>query len=446
MKIIIAGAGEVGTYLAKMLSEGNHDIVVMDTDDRKLSNISSHADLLTVNGSATSIRDLKKADIKHADLFIAITEKEEANIIAAILSKRLGAAKAIARIDNDEYLVPANRSHFLKLGIDSIIYPEILASKEILNLLKQTGSTKTFDFSEGKLSLFAIKLDAEAPIINKTLAEVTRESQKYDYRAVAITRNSVTLIPHGQDKFMPSDLVYVISNQQGHANLLKYSGKENIEIKNIMILGGSRIGRKTAAKLENDMNVKLIELDQQKCFELADELENTLVINGDGRNIELLAEEGIRNMDAFVAVTGNSEANILSCVIAKKMGVKKAIAEVENMDYIDLAESMGLDTFINKKLIAASHIYSFTMEAEVSSVQCLTATEAEVLEFVVHENSKITKGKIKDIDFPKGAIIGGVIRGKSAFIAKGDTLILPNDRVVVFALPFSIGKVNDFFV
>lgn len=445
MKIIIAGAGNVGTYLAKMLSEGNHDIIVIDFDDKKLSNISSHFDLLTVNGSATSITVLKDAGIKKADLFIGVTEIEEVNITAGILCKRMGAKKVIVRINNREYLEPANRSFFLNLGIDSMIYPEILASREIINLVKQSGTAKTYDFSGGKLSLFALKIDDNAPITNKTLVQVTQEAGDFNFRAVAITRNSVTIIPRGEDRFLSGDTVYVITTQKGIDKLMRISGKENVAVKNVMVLGGSRIGTKTAKRLEQQFNVKLIEKDPDKCFLLADELEKTLVINGDGRDIDLLLDEGIKEMDAFIAVTGNSETNILSCLVAKRFGVKRAIAEIENMDYIDMADNMGIDAFVNKRLIAASHIFSFTLEAEVSSMQCLTATEAEIFEFVAHENSKICKAPIRDLNFPKGAVLGGIIRGKKAYIAKGDTHIMPNDKVLVFALPFAVDSVVSYF-
>jgi trk system potassium uptake protein TrkA len=445
MKIIIAGAGNVGTYLAKMLSEGNHDLIVIDLDEKKLSNIRSHFDVLTVNGSATSIQTLKDANIAKTDLFIGVTELEEINITAAILSKKLGAKKTIARINNQEYLIPANRSFFLNLGIDSMIYPEILASKEIINLVKQAGTSKTYDFSGGSLSLFALKLDPEAPIVNKTLKQVTDDVGGLFFRAVAITRNSVTIIPHGDDTFFVGDMVYVITTKSGVDKLMYLTGKQTFTMRNIMILGGSRIGIKTAKRLEQHFNIKLIEIDSEKCFALADELEKTLVINGDGRDIDLLIEEGIHDTDAFIAVTGNSEINILSCLIAKRHGVKRAIAEIENMDYIDMADNMGIDAFVNKRMIAASNIYSFTLEAEVSSMQCLTATEAEIFEFVAHRESKITQAPLRELNFPQGAIIGGLIRGSKAHIAVGDTLIQQGDKVVVFALPFAIDKVVSFF-
>lgn len=445
MNIIIAGAGEVGTHLAKILSNENHDIVVIDSDEESLKVIRANHDVLALHGSATSISLLKDSNFKHADLFLAVTHSEEINIIAAILGKKLGARKTIARIDNQEYLLPNNKAYFTDLGIDYMIYPEKIAAKIVVGLIHQSGTTEIIDFGGGRLSMFVIKLEENAPVINKTLSQAAQNNHHLEYRAVAITRNSETIIPRGSDRFMANDLVYVIANKSAISDLMIYSGKEKLDIHNIMILGGSRIGKITAKDLGKHHNIKLIEVDKEKSYELSNFLDNTLVINGDGRNIDLLMQEGLQNMDAFVAVTGNSETNILSCLLAKRIGVKKTIAEIENMDYIPLAENIGIDTIINKKLITVSRISRFTMSSEVSSISCLTGTDAEVLEFIAKPNSISTKGTLKEIDFPKESIIGGIIRGKSSFIAMGDTRIKSNDRVVVFALPSAINKIGKFF-
>lgn len=445
MRIVIAGAGEVGSHLAKMLTNENHDILLIDMDEEKLRRIGSLYDLLTVHGSTTSISLLKDASIKRVDLFIAVTHLEEVNITAAILSKKLGAKKTIARIDNQEYLYSSNKEIFNSLGVDYMIYPEMIAANEVVGLLHQTGTADIVDFSGGKLSMYAFKLGEDAPVINKTLIEITDHEKPLEYRAVAITRDTETIIPRGNDQFQVNDQVYVITSQAGIDELFKYSGKKQYEINNIMILGGSRIGKRTAKQLGKQHNVKLIEIDREKAFQLSNFLDNTLVINGDGNNVDLLIQEGLPQMDAFIAVTGNSETNVLSCIVAKQMGVKKTIAEVENIEYIKLAENMGIDNIINKKLITASRIFRFTISSEVSSIKCLIGTNAEVLEFVVKPGSKITEATLHDLEFPKDAIIGGVIRGKSSFIAKGDTLIRPNDKVVVFALPSAIPKMAKFF-
>ncbi len=445
MRIIVAGAGAVGSHLAKMLSQENHDIVVIDPDEEKLKQVGANLDVLTRVGSATSISMLIDADIKRADLFIAVATSEETNITAAILGKKLGAAKTIARIDNQEYLYAKYKEYFTSMGIDYMIYPEKIASREIVGLLEQTGGSDLVDFSGGMLSFMAIKLEEDAPIINRTLEEVSNSTENHEYRAVAINRNNETIIPRGDNKFMAGDVVYVISNQAGAGDLLEYSGKKKFDIRNIMILGGSRIGMLTAKDLGTQHNVKLIELDREKSYRLSNMLNNTLVINGDGRDMQLLLGEGLKNMDAFIAVTGDSETNILSCMLARNMGVKKTVAEIENMDYIALAENMGIDTIINKKIITASRIFRFTTSEAVSSIRCLTGTDAEVMEFIAKPDSKITKGTLNQIGFPDDSIVGGVVRGKTSFIANGYTLIKPDDRVVVFALPSAIKKVGKFF-
>lgn len=445
MKIILAGAGAVGAHLAKMLSNENHDITVIDTDPERLKLIGSSLDVLTLEGSATSTGLLKEAKIKKSDLFIAVTHAESINISAAILGKQLGAEKTIARIDNQEYLYADNREMFISLGIDYLIYPEKIAAREIVGLLSQTSTTDVVDFSGGKLHLYAFKLEENAPIIDKSLIEITAQRESLEYRAVAITRQGHTLIPRGHDRFQVGDMVYVISNKGGVKNLLKYTGKENYEVRNIMILGGSRIGIRAARDLGDQHYVKLIELNREKSYMISNSLDNTLVINGDGSNLELLAQEGLSKMDAFVAVTGNSETNILSCLLAKRMGVKKTIAEVENIDYIPLAENIGIDTIINKKLITASRIFRFTMSTDVTTIKCLTGTDAEVLEFIAKPDSQITQGKLRDIEFPPDAIIGGVIKKDSGVIAHGDTAIQEGDHVVVFALPSAVSIVGKFF-
>ncbi len=444
MRIVIAGAGEVGSHLAKMLSNENHDIVLIDIDEDKLRRIGSTSDLMTIPGSAASFSILKDANIHRADLFIAVTESEETNITASIFGKQMGAKRTIARIDNQEYLKFNYKETINSLGVDYMIYPEMIAANEVVGLLHQTGMADLVDFSRGKLTMYVIKLEENAPIIGKTLLEATPKGE-LEFRAVAISRGTGTIIPRGSDRFELNDHVYVITSQAGLGELLEYSGKEQYDIHNIMILGGSRIGIRTAKLLGRHHNVKLFEIEREKAYRLSNMLENTLVINGDGSNMDLLTQEGLQKMDAFVAVTGNSETNILSCILAKQMGVKKTIAEVENIDYIKLAENMGIDSIINKKLITAGRIFRFTSAFEVSSVRCLTGTEAEVMEFVVKKGSKVTQAPLKDISFPKDAIVGGVIRGKNSFIAQGGTLMEERDKVVVFALPSAIPKMKKYF-
>ena len=445
MRIIIAGAGEVGTHLAKLLSNENHEIILIDSEEARLKPIDSSLDVLTFEGSATSVKILQDALRKKTDLFIAVTHSEDTNITASILAKRFGAIKTIARIDNIDYLEPSTLEFFKSIGIDSLIYPELIAAREVLGLLHETGSSEFMEFSGGKLAMYVQKLDKNAPILNKSLQEISFSHKTDKYRAVAIKRNAVTIIPRGNEQFQLGDMVYIISTQEGIAEMMKNSGKENFEAKSIMILGGSRIGKHVALYLQKTCEVKLIDSSIEKCEDLAEILDNTLIINGDGRNVDLLEQEGITKMDAFLSVTGNSETNILSCLLAKRLGVKKTIAEVENMEFINLAENTGIDTIINKKISAASRIFRHTTNPNVTQVKYMTGTDAEVIEFNVPANSKITKGTLRSIDFPKNAIVGGVTRDGEPFIATGDTIIRANDKVVVFTLPSVYEKLSNFF-
>jgi trk system potassium uptake protein len=445
MKIVISGAGEVGRYLAKMLVKENHDLVLIDQDDNIIKEVDSTYDLMTVKGMCTSFSTLKEAKVHICDLYISVTNSQDTNILSCVFAKKLGAKKTIARVDNMEYLNPINKLTFINLGIDKMVYPEFLAAKEIVGVLKQTGTTEVFEFSGGKLTLFVLKLDESSPIINLTLREASKLSNNKNYRAVAITRNEKTIIPKGDDVLLPNDLVYMITSPQGIKDLLKTTGNEKLDISNVMFLGGSRIGIKAVKFIESQLNVKIIESDYDKCFKLTELLPNAMVINGDGRNIDLLLESGLENCDAFVAVTGDSETNVLTCLLAKRYGVKKTIAEIENLDYFEIASKMGIDTIINKKLTAASSIYTQTMQAEVASIKCLTGTDAEVLEFVTSKDAIVSKNKLKDIDFPEGVIIGGIVRGDKSMIAVGDTQIKANDKVVLFALPDAIHKIAYYF-
>jgi trk system potassium uptake protein TrkA len=445
MRIVIAGAGEVGTHLAKMLSNENHEIILIDPEEANLKPIDSSLDLLTYEGSATSLKLLQDILRKKTDLFIAVTHYEDTNITASILAKRFGAAKTIARIDNLDFLEHSTVDFFKSVGIDSLIYPELIAAREVLGLLHETGTSEFMEFSGGKLAMYVQKLDENAPILNKSLREIALSQQTDNYRAVAIKRNDVTIIPRGNERFLPGDTVFVISTKGGIEEMMKTSGRKSFEANNIMILGGSRIGKHVALYMQKTTQVKLIEWNIKRCEELAELLDNTLIINGDGRNVDLLEQEGISGTDAFVAVTGNSETNILACLLAKKMGVKRTIAEVENMEYINLAENTGIDTIINKKISAASRIFRHTTNPNVTQVKYMTGTDAEVLEFNVPAKARITRGTLRSLDFPKDAIVGGGTRDGEPFIATGDTIIKANDKVVVFTLPSAFDKVSKYF-
>lgn len=445
MRIVIAGMGDVGYHLAKQLSSEEHDIIAIDQNQQRLSYSDSMADILTISGSSTNISTLREARVDKADLFVAVTSFEEVNVTSSILAKKLGAKKTIARIGNSEYLDKHVDINFADIGVDFMIYPEELAAREVVNLILRSAATDVMDFEGGKLSVIGLRLDKDAPVIKKTIVEIAKEFESFDFRIVALHRNFRTMIPKGNDRFLPNDQVFVIAKPEGNSVVMKLAGKEDIKFDNIMILGGSKIGRRVAELLEDKMTVKLIESDEEKSLQLADSLTSTLVIKGDGRDIDLLAQEGIIDVDAFVAVTEDAETNIITCLLAKHLGVKKAIALVDKVDYIPLTQTIGLDSLINKKLIAANNISRFIRKSEVLALSTLEGIDADIMEYVVQPNSMITKKPIKDLNFPKEAIIGGIIRGDETIIAVGDTKIQNGDKVVVFSLPGGVKQTEKFF-
>ena len=445
MKIIIAGAGNVGTHLAKLLSREKQDIILMDDDEEKLTALSSNFDLLTVTASPSSISGLKEVGVKEADLFIAVTPDESRNMTACMLATNLGAKKTVARIDNYEYLLPKNKEFFQKLGVDSLIYPEMLAAKEIVSSMRMSWVRQWWEFCGGALILIGTKMREKAEILNIPLYELG--GPNIPYHVVAIKRGTETIIPRGDDVIKLHDIVYFTTTRKYIPYIRKIAGKEDYaDVRNVMIMGGSRIAVRTAQYVPDYMQVKIVDNDINRCNRLTELLDDkTMIISGDGRDMDLLIEEGLKNTEAFVALTGNSETNILACLAAKRMGVEKTVAEVENIDYIGMAESLDIGTVINKKMIAASHIYQMMLDADVSNVKCLTFANADVAEFTATAGAKITKHFIKDLGLPKGTTIGGMIRNGEGVLVTGDTLIQPGDHVVVFCLSMMIKKIEKFF-
>ena len=445
MKIIIAGAGEVGFHLAKLLAYEKQDIVLIDIDQEKLDYASSHFDCAIVKGSSTSYSVLEEANVKDVDLFIAVTSYEETNLTSSIIAKKLGAKTTIARISNLEFFLKTDVLDLKTIGVDELISPESLAAREIKRLLAKSMVTDTFEFDEGMLTLLGITIDKNNLLKDKSLKETAYLNPDHDFVTAAILRNGKTLIPHGSSKFREFDHAYFIAQPDGVKKLLDIGKSQLTSIKDVMIMGGSKIGFHAARRLSKTYNIKLVEQNKERSYQLADELQDTLVVNGDCRDVELLKEEGIQDMDAFVAVTGNSETNIISCLLAKNLGVKKTIALVENMDYIHISQNIGVDTMINKKLIAANFISRYVRRGNIISLTGIHGTEAEIMEFVVPDRSKITKKEIKKLNFPKSAVIGGVIRDGQVQPVTGDFKIEAEDRVVVLCLPECIHKVEEYF-
>lgn len=444
MKIVIAGAGAVGTHLAKLLSAENQDIILMDVDSEKLNFSKSNLEMITMVGSCTSLRDLTEIGTKDSDLFIAVTPEESVNITACLLASKMGAKRTFARIDNYEYLLPKNKEFFDKLGIGAMVYPEMLAAKEIVAGLKRPWVRQWIELCGGAIILVGVKVRENSELVNKHLYDLGNENKKF--HIVAIKRRSITIIPTGKDQILADDIVFFTTTKEYIEELPKLTGKPLFDVKNVMIMGGSRIAIRTTQYLPDSMNIKLLESDKDKSYKLLEHLPpNVTVFHNDGRNADFLLEEGIKDMDAFVAVTGNSEANILACLAAKRFGVKKTVAEVENMDYISMAESMDIGTIINKKLITVNNIYRFLLNADVSNVKSLTIANADVAEIIARPNSQITKKEVKKLVLPRNVTLGGLIRNGEPILVEGDTLIEPYDHVVVFCLDDALRDAEKLF-
>ena len=448
MKIIIAGAGEVGLHLSKLLSFESHDITLIDNNDVNLKDGENYLDIKVINGDSSSISTLGQANVKDSDLVIGVTASESINFLTCILSKQLGAKRTIARITNPEF-ISDNSIDFKKLGIDEIISPEHLAANEIKLLVNDSAFTNSHDFEDGELKMMAARIQTDAPFVGKKVQEAASVYPGIKFMPIAIERSGSqsAIIPRGNTLFKKDDHVYFITCDDGVDELYKLMGTKKDKLQNIMILGGGRVGFKVAQELsEEGYSVKLVEINNDKAEKIADQLNNVLVLNLDGTRVDLLSEENLDQMDAFISTTGDSQKNIMSCLMAKSKKIKKTIALVDDSDYFELSESIGVDTLINKKLLAANEIFRFIRKGNILELNKLNNMNAEVLEFLVSSNSKVIGKKIKDINFPRSAIIGGVIRDDKGLIALGDFQIKEGDKVLICSLYEGISKVEKLFL
>ena len=449
MKIIIAGAGEVGFHLAKLLSFESQDITLIDNKKSNLNIAENQLDIKTIEGNSASISVLKEANVENCDLVVSLTTSETTNFTTCFLAKQLGAKRTIARISNSEFIEGSQEIDFGSIGIDELISPESLATEEIKLLIHESAFNNSHDFEDGILKMMGVKLEKNAPFVGKTVMESASVYPGVHFMPIAIKKvgSDNTIIPRGDTVFDLGDQVYFITNHKGLTELYDLLGTEKQNIENIMILGAGRIGSKLARDLSSEgLNVKIIEIDKEKANNLAEELNNVMMLNVDGRNGDLLVEENLENMDAFIATTGNSETNIMSCLMAKSKNIKKTIALVENMDYFNLSQSIGIDTLINKKLLAANDIFRFVRKGDVVELAKLNNMDAEIVEFNVSENSKVLNKKIVNLNFPREAIIGGVIRNDEGLIVLGDFEIQLGDRVLVCSSPEALSKVESLFL
>lgn len=445
MNIIIAGDGEVGVHLAQSLTELDHNITVVDPHSELLKRLESETDLLTITGDSTSPQVLKDANVADCDLFLSVLHEESINLVTCILAKKLKAKKTVARITNAELLSPKHREMFRDLGVDEMVCPERIAAKEITNLLNNTVTTEFFDFSGGLLTMYVIRLDAGSPVSGHNVKELTQLHPDLQVRVVALLRNGNTIIPHSDTVFQGGDLAYIIGRANQMEAINRVVGKQTVSIRNTMIAGGGRIGRYAAMTLQDKMRITLIEEDRRRAEELSALLDDTLIIHGDATDIELLKEEGLQNADAFIGVTDSSETNVLTCLHAKRLGVKRTIALVENTGFIDISQDIGIDTIINKKLITASYIARFIVKGDAVSSKWLSGTNAEVLELMVGKWSPATRKPIGELDIPQGSTIGGIIRGRETLLPSRELQLKQDDKVVIFTLPKAMAQMAKLF-
>ncbi len=445
MKIVIAGAGDVGFHLAELLAFEQRDIVLIDSNQDVLDYAATHLDVMTLRGDASSIEVLEQAQVSRAELVLAVTTSEKTNLLTAILAKKMGARQTIARVKTMDYLEDEQRKMFGELGVDALIAPSQLAAEEIQRLIGQCSFTDIYEFEEGRINLIGLTLGETSLLINVKLSELHRIDPEATVRPIAILRGHQTIIPNGETMLLRNDHIYFITDKEDIDALVSMVGKKKVKVKNIMILGGTDLAVATAKLLENDYSVTLVERDKDHCKYLSEILNHTLIINGEPSNFDLLVEEGLDNMDAVIALTNNSEANIIASLTAKNHGVYKTIAQVENKEYTHISQNIGVDTLINKKLIAANNIFRYVRKGQVAAVTSINGVDAEVIEFVVHKENQLTRKPLKDLHFPKSALVGGVIRGKESLIPDGNFRFQVDDKVIVFALPEAIAKVENLF-
>lgn len=445
MRIIIIGAGHVGFNLTRLLAYERHDVTIIEDNLERYQKATEALDAQTYHGNATSYKLLERAGIKKADMLAAVTNNDEINLLTALMAKKYGVKKTIARVQNGEFLnndCPLNKE---ALDIDLIIHPESEAAEATVRLLQQTAANHIIEFTDGKIVMLGIQLDRESSILHKKLIDLAKEFPDIVFRTVAIQRKETTKIPGGEDFFMPNDRVFIVLPKDQIDQAIKMFGKENQTIENIMILGGGQTGYLIAKELEKDYNVKIIEAGAEASENLAEKLSKALVIKGDGLDLNLLALEGIIDMDAFIAVTGDDETNIVASLMAKHLRVPKIISLINKPEYSPIIPTIGIDAYISKQMLTVNSIMKFIRRGHVVNVASIQGTPVEALELITTENSPITKKPLSELKLPKNVMLGAVMRGADIFIPIGNTQIKAGDKVVLFALPSVISEIEKMF-
>ncbi|MCX8118248.1 MAG: Trk system potassium transporter TrkA [Desulfobacterota bacterium] len=445
MKIAIIGAGEVGFYLAQRLSLEKHDLVLIDNDPEKCAHAQEMLDVSVIEGDASSMKVLKEAGLESVDMLIAASGVDEINLIACLIASKMGVKKKIARVRNPDYYEASSILKPQDLGVDLFIHPEEEVIEEIIRLLMRASASEVIEFENGKIVVVGLKLDAQCPHLNKPLKEIGREEERRNLRVVAMLKGERTIIPTGEDYLSKNDQIFVVTKRESLPLVLSLAGKADQRLERIMILGGGKIGRGLAGKLEERVEVILVESNKEKSMKIASQLRRTTVYQADGTEIDTLAREGLLNMDAFIAVTGDDEDNILSCLLAKHLGVQKTIALVNKPTYLPILPVIGIDSTVNVRLSTASAILRFVRRGAILSAATFHGIEAEAIEFEVMKSNKITGRPLKDLGLPQGSLIAAIIRRDEVIIPHGKSALETGDKVIVFALPKAIPAIEKKF-
>ncbi len=442
MKIVIAGAGEVGTHLAKMLSNEEQDIIIMDTTEAKLAALENY-NLMAYRGSATSFANMRDVKVGTADMFIGVTPYEARNILACQIAKSMGAKRTVARIDNDEYLAKKWQEYYAKIGVDDLIYPEFLAAGEIIAAIKRPWVRNWFEMLNGELILVGVKLRSNATFLDKQLKDLGEISRFM--HICAIRRNRETIIPGGLDRVYENDIAYIATTRNHIKDVITVCGKQTFNAEKLFVMGGGEIAEQLVRVAGDRFHIKIVEPDLERCHVLADTLPGVNIVHGDARDTDLLEEEGISDYDAFIALGDSSEANILGCMMAKEHGVRKTVAQVENLQYVNEAEALNIGSIVNKKLLASSRIFQIMLDSDLDNAKCLAIHDAEVSELIIKDGARVTRCEVKDLSMPYGITIAGLVRDGVGQLVRGNTRLQGGDHVVVFCLSGSIHKIEKAF-
>lgn len=443
MKIVIAGAGEVGSHLAKLLSDEEQDIIVIDENPEKVAPLDANFNLMTVVGKPTSFETLRDASVATADLFIAVTPYESANIVACGIAKSLGAHCTVARVSHYGFMDPANRPTMSRMGVDRLIYPEYLAAREIITALDHSWVRNWFELHDGQIILVGVRIGDKAPLAGMRLKEFA--SNTGNFHVSAIRRNHETIIPRGDDKMLAGDVLYITTVRDNVDELIRLCGKTRRRIRRVLIMGASKIAVRLVDMAGDRFKFTIIDNDREACRRMPVKCPAADIMYGDARDIDVLLEAGADESDAFIALSPSSESNILTTLTAKELGIPKSVAEVEDMQFIPQAEGLGISTVINKKLLASSTIFQLLLDTDSSTSKCLALADAEVAELEVRPGAKITRAPVKDLRLDRSMTLAGLIRDGKGMLITGNTVIQPGDRVLLFCLSGALRKLEKLF-